>query len=154
MKKLQNRWRKACNRVLGSLLLLLGFTGCTDYQDDDDGGGYELMYGVMPAQYEIKGKVVNADTRQAVPGIRVLSGTLYSYDDKEPFTYHLDTLYTDAKGEFKTYYRKTSTNKHRLIWEDVDGEANGSYQKDSVDVNVKSKEAFDVTLKIKKKTSK
>ncbi len=153
MKKLQKQWLKACNWVLGGLLILLGFSGCSDPLEEEDTGDIRLMYGVMPVMYGVKGKVIDANTQRGVPGIRVLSGTLYENEDKELFTYYLDTIYTNAKGEFETRYYHSYVDKQRFIWEDVDGEANGSYRKDSIDVSVKGKKNVEVTLKIKKKTS-
>ncbi len=167
MKTLQKQWRKACNRVLGTVLVLLGFSACTNYLDDDDDPGKMIcMYGVPSAQYNVKGKVIDADTKQAIPGIRVISGRIGISDGKEWLTYYPDTVYTDTKGKFETVRRDHPAEKYRFIWEDVDGESNGSYKKDSIDVDIKGKyingegywyqgeKDINVTLKIKKNTSK
>ncbi len=132
MEKHRQQWRRFCNRLMAGLLALLGFAGCTDPMDDDN-GPIICEYGTPSAKYNVKGKVLDADTQKPVAGIRVVSGVLYPSEGKYRLSYYPDTLYTDAQGEFETVRGDFPTDKYRFIWEEVDGD---TYKKDSIDVGV------------------
>ena len=109
---MKNAWKY----LMGSLLGLLGFGGC------DIGSGLE-MYGTPTAEFKLIGDVKDSENHP-VQGIRVVM-------TPHPFDGRNDTLYTDAKGHFEgDYLRYIDMGELRdgtLYFDDVDGEANGSF---------------------------
>lgn len=109
----------------GSLFTLLGFAGCQKVLD----GGNEILclYGQPSAHYKLMGNVKGADGKP-VEGIRAV---FVPVQDEE-FAYFNDTLYTDAKGHFEKdvlrYSWPDELKEAKLILEDVDGTANGSFK--------------------------
>lgn len=118
----------------------------------------------MPsAKYRVKGKVIDADTQEPVPGIEVVTGAVHTGDGKEWLSYP-DTLITDKDGAFATERTEFPSKKYRFIVRDVDGDANGTYSKDSVEVEAggftggsywyRGETSIDKTIEIKKETAK
>ncbi|MCC8035131.1 MAG: radical SAM-associated putative lipoprotein [Rikenellaceae bacterium] len=102
--------------TLGSILAILGFTGC------DKSGLTE--YGTPSVRYKIRGTVVDETTGKPVEGLRTV---LYNADQDK--IYQTDTLYTDRNGEFdfnKLFYT-FALDELSLKIEDVDGAENGLY---------------------------
>ena len=104
--------------LLGFLLALLGFEGCSLIG--------RAEYGCPHADYKLQGTVTDAKTKQPVKNIRVVfcSGGLdaeYSYKD---------TLYTDESGKIDRDYPSMTIDHTRLqvLLEDIDGDENGSYE--------------------------
>lgn len=108
--------------TLGSLLALLGFGSCE--QITDIGGGL-CEYGQPTAHFKFLGDVKDADGK-AIPGIRVVVAP-YEEDPWEN-----DTLYTDQAGHVEKETLKhdwpDEMKNAKVIFEDVDGEANGSFK--------------------------
>lgn len=158
MKKKNEQWLRYSNRALSGLLVLLGFMSC-----DNGGGDTPLEYGMPSAKYRVKGKVIDADTQEPVPGIEVVSGAVHEGDGREWLSYP-DTLITDKDGAFATERVEFPSKKYRFIVRDVDGDSNGSYSKDSVDVDAggftggshwyRGETAIEKTIQIKKETAK
>lgn len=96
MKKKNEQWLRYSNRALSGLLVLLGFMSC-----DNGGGDTPLEYGMPSAKYRVKGKVIDADTQEPVPGIEVVSGAIHEGDGRAWLSYP-DTLITDKDGAFAT----------------------------------------------------
>ena len=65
MKKKNEQWLRYSNRALSGLLMLFGFVSC-----DNGGGDIPVEYGMPSAKYRVKGKVIDADTQEPVPGYR------------------------------------------------------------------------------------
>lgn len=65
MKKKNEQWLRYSNRALSGLLMLFGFVSC-----DNGGGDIPVEYGMPSAKYRVKGKVIDADTQEPVPGIK------------------------------------------------------------------------------------
>lgn len=74
--------------------MLFGFVSC-----DNGGGDIPVEYGMPSAKYRVKGKVIDADTQEPVPGIEVVTGAVHTGDGKEWLSYP-DTLITDKDGAF------------------------------------------------------
>ena len=57
--------------------MLFGFVSC-----DNGGGDIPVEYGMPSAKYRVKGKVIDADTQEPVPGIEVVTGAVHTGDLK------------------------------------------------------------------------
>ena len=113
-----NALNKGWRWLFGSLVTLLGFSGCSRFLKE--------MYGCPYADYKLVGDVKDAKGKP-VQGIRVV----YSpYPDIPAWEDANDTLYTDANGHFASdqlpiqQWPETSAVK----FEDVDGSVNGTYK--------------------------
>lgn len=122
MKVRFNRWY---NAVLTALMSLIGY-GCSS--SDDPWGGGLCMYGTPYAHYVLKGSVTD-EAGNPIQGINV----------KAPYGSDLDSQFgqiveTDAAGKF-ALKEFSSLRGHEIIFEDVDGEANGGlFQSDTIRV--------------------
>jgi putative lipoprotein (rSAM/lipoprotein system) len=130
MKVRFNRWY---NTILTALLSLLGY-GCSSENSMEMYGSPILMYGVPSAEYKISGTVTD-EGGKAVEGIKTSVKQVTNYEGK-PITFAIDSVLTDANG----HYDMTSTHfpqspEIKLIVEDVDGDTNGAYQNDTIDIN-------------------
>lgn len=125
MKVRFNRWY---NTVLTALLTMLGY-GCSSSSTDEDVVEYGVvMYGTPYAHYVLKGSVTD-EAGNPIQGINV----------KAPYGSDLDSQFgqiveTDAAGKF-ALKEFSSLRGHEIIFEDVDGEANGGlFQSDTIRV--------------------
>ena len=127
---MKKKWNHLVNSLLTGVLVLLGFSSCTNDDDEDNGGNIILEYGSPTARHEIKGKVVNTE-EQSIQNIQVIVTPA-----KGSYAWKTDTLTTDAKGEFTFEGGGGSpVTKYKVIWNDLDGEANGGlFKSDSIDV--------------------
>ena len=119
MKQKMHHWWKA---LLGGLLTLLGFGFSTACRNE---------YGCPNASFKVLGDVKNTRDK-AVQGIRVVFVPEGNPD--EP-SWENDTLYTDSRGHFEvqhTRYSWPDSNRMIMVVEDVDGAANGSYERQVV----------------------
>lgn len=111
--------------MLGSVLALLGFGGCSEDGGLLDIGGGLAMYGQPFAHFKMLGTVKNR-SGQPVRGIRVVIAPRPENDLEN------DTLYTDVSGHFQKdmlkYDWPDDLKYVTLKFEDVDGAENGSYQ--------------------------
>jgi putative lipoprotein (rSAM/lipoprotein system) len=116
---------KGTNWALAGLLSLLGFS-CTDNVAPE--------YGTPHARYSVKGSVTDT-AGTLVPGIEILIKT----ENGGPV--RNEPAYTSGQGKFDVAYDAFPNEKFILTATDVDGEANGSFKTDSVEV-VFNKEDF------------
>ena len=86
MKKKNEQWLRYSNRALSGLLMLFGFVSC-----DNGGGDIPVEYGMPSAKYRVKGKVIDADTQEPVPGIEVVTGAVHTGDGKGR-SFHLKNI--------------------------------------------------------------
>lgn len=129
----RKQWLRLSNRLMSGALAILGLASC-------DGGEAPCMYGTPSATYHVKGKVVDAETGVPISGIQIVTGAVHRGDGNEWMSRNPDMLRTDASGAFSTVRKgEFPSDKYRFVWEDTDGEANGVYKKDSVDVKVTGK---------------
>jgi putative lipoprotein (rSAM/lipoprotein system) len=109
--------------TVGSLLALLGFGSCD--RISDIGGGL-CMYGQPTAHFRFVGDVKDSDGK-AIPGIRVV------VSPRSEDSWLNDTLYTDPAGHVEKdrlkYNWPDEMVRAKIKFEDVDGEANGSFKK-------------------------
>lgn len=101
-------------RVLSGLLALLGFSACSE-----EGGDNILPeYGTPTVDFQIKGQVTDVEGNP-IEGIQVITKPAYG-------------VYTDAEGNFESSLLQNVAMEGKLLFEDVDGEANGgTFQTDS-----------------------
>ncbi len=118
MKKatLNIRWLKACNGLLSGALALLGYTSC-----DSDPGEMPVEYGSPYAKYEIKGKVVDKETKAAVEGMRVIVKPMQWKSDETYPSQLFDTLQTDKDGNYLYQEGERVIDRFRVVCEDPSG---------------------------------
>lgn len=114
--------RKLVSRILAGTLSVLGFVGC------DGSGGNEDMYGCPTVDFQVKGTVVS-ENAGPLEGIRVVVRTAWDNAD-----YNADTVYTNAKGEFKSHeLSSVAIDQQKVYFDDVDEENNGgTFKSDSI----------------------
>lgn len=142
----KSKWNRMFNRVLSGLLVLLGFSACSDYEDNNN----LCMYGTPTARHEIKGKVVTADKdKVSIPNIQVVVVSKFLLDQAREYgvdiSHGTDTLYTDTQGEFKYEGGGISPQEeYRIFYNDIDGKENkGLFVSDSTDVKTEPTEPGD-----------
>ncbi len=103
-----------------ALLTMLGFSGCKDVFE-----GY-CEYGTPNCDFKVDLTVVD-EAGKGIKGIRVVPS--------EQLTYRKDTLYTDENGKAVGNYAQVwPYDEVKFYFDDVDGEANGSFKRDSLTV--------------------
>jgi len=116
-------YKKFLQFITSCILGLLGFTSCGDSYGPDE-------YGTPHINYNVIGNVTD-ESGNPIVGIRVIKND----NEDRP-----DTIYTDAKGQFKTHSGmmigsslkdSQDTISVKLKYNDVDGTANGSFKEDS-----------------------
>ena len=127
MKKLNRSILRKINYCIGFMLSLLGvsFTGCASKYGCPP---IQCEYGVPQAEYQISGRVENAQ-KQGIQGIKV-SLKEPNYDLFESNPHATDTTTTD--GAFEINCREFPEREIWLVAEDIDSTENGSYRRDSV----------------------
>ena len=98
------------------------------------GMSFGLAMAISASAFTITGKVSD-EGGKAVEGIKTSVKQVTNYEGK-PITFAIDSVLTDANG----HYDMTSTHfpqspEIKLIVEDVDGDTNGAYQNDTIDIN-------------------
>lgn len=104
---------KSANALLAAILALFGISSCED--------GVEALYGVETSEFEIVGTITNEESAP-IKDIQVV---------RHP---GLDTAFTDANGNFRIVNEGFQGGYVLLHIDDVDGDANGSYQSDTAQV--------------------
>lgn len=138
MKVRINRWY---NSILTALLSLLGYS-CSSENSLEMYGTPILMYGVPSAEYKISGTVTN-DNNEAVKGIKTSLKNIVNFNGNTT-VFGIDSVMTDDNGHYDVSLKGFPQNDEiKLIVEDVDGETNGTYQNDTIDIK------YDDALKIK-----
>jgi putative lipoprotein (rSAM/lipoprotein system) len=117
MKKIYRPFIKGTNWALAGLLSLLGFACDPEIAPE---------YGTPHADYSVKGTVTDA-AGAAIPGIEIGIKSHGGYVTNEP-------AYTNEEGKFDMSFGAFPKEKFILTATDVDGEANGSFKTDSVEV--------------------
>lgn len=165
-------------KLIRWLLGILGFstvaTSC-EVIDNIGGGGMVCMYGTPSADYVFNVDIVDSENDTPIEGIRVsaLEKIERQYWDSETgmATYETitDTLAvgtTDASGKVILNVNSFPSDKHTIVADDVDGEANGKFDSASVVLTTDRDDykepgnsgwysgtaTHDVTLKLNKKT--
>jgi len=111
MKKIQIKWLKAYNVIIGVILGALGFTvsSCgTDY------GTPLAEYGTPSADFIVQGKVTDNQTNQPIKDIQVKMGW--------------NKVFTNANGKYEISIGDFPKNQiFPISFQDIDGDLNGSY---------------------------
>ena len=128
MKVRFNRWY---NAVLTALLSMLGFS-CSS--DEPEEYGPVLEYGVPHADYIVKGTVTD-ETGTPIQGIKTSIKGFYP-GVVGVFVEGIDSIQTDASGQYQLKYMGMPHKYFKLIVEDIDGEANGGeFLSDTLDID-------------------
>lgn len=122
MKKIYRPFIKGTNWALAGILSLLGFASCSN-----DGGETPAEYGTPHAKYTIKGAVTDKEGNP-IEGINVHVKMPFEWNGGE------GVADTNKEGKFDITYTTFPDDKFTLIAKDIDGEENGSFQTDSVEV--------------------
>ena len=103
-----------------ALLTMLGFSGCEDITSE------RCEYGTPSCDFKVDLTVLD-ENGKGIKGIRVVPS--------ERLTYDKDTLYTDENGKAVGNYDQAWPNEEvKFYFDDVDGESNGSFKRDSLTV--------------------
>lgn len=119
---MKKRFYKVANLLLGSVVTMLGFDSCDNY--NPFGGDSPVEYGTPHATYRVVGNVTD-ENGKPIEDIKVKIIEDYSnWGDKE---YERADGYTDGKGRFKTNEATFSflDENHKVVFVDEDGDANG-----------------------------
>ena len=113
--------KKGWKWLLGSILTLLGFSGCDRF------GIFRCEYGQPMAHFKLIGDV--KDTKgHPIKGIRVV----HAPNPNDALGWENDTIYSDARGHFEIELLKhdwpDDLQNSTVTFEDVDGSENGSYK--------------------------
>lgn len=103
-----------------ALLTMLGFSGCEDVNG-------RCEYGTPNCDFKVDLTVVD-ENGKGIKGIRVAPS-------EQRLTYGKDALYTDETGKaVGNYDQAWPYDEVKFYFDDVDGEANGSFKRDSLTV--------------------
>lgn len=150
------RFLKVKNWLLMSVMGLFGLTACHSSKDVAQSGKagddavaqpsprneVALMYGVPTMDYVVKGRVLD-NNGKPVQGAQVvlLNSSIditpdnMMEDNKNVRSYLNDVAdTTNANGEFRTKVSDVPFDTQRLIVRDIDGEKNGSFVSQMIDV--------------------
>lgn len=117
MKKIYRPLIKGTNWALKGLLFLLGFSGIVTSCE------VKTEYGSPHAKYTVKGKVTDEDGKPIRNiGISILGG------------YQAQNILTGESGEFDITTETFSSDQLFVVAEDIDGEENGLFKSDTVEV--------------------
>ncbi len=129
MKVRFNRWY---NAILTALLSMLGY-GCS-LDEPEEYGPIVMEYGVPHADYMVKGTVTD-EAGTPIRGIKTALKGFYP-GVEEVYVDGIDSIQTDASGQYQLKYEGAPHNYLKLIVEDIDGEANGGeFLGDTLDIS-------------------
>ncbi|MDR3194018.1 MAG: radical SAM-associated putative lipoprotein [Tannerella sp.] len=111
---------RGTNWALAGILSALGFPSC-----DRE---YRVEYGTPYATYHFRGKIVN-EAGEPVPDIKIEAGASNHEPKGNPGL-------SRATGEYAVSLQSFPADNIRLYVSDIDGDANGSFQNDTVGVNI------------------
>jgi len=128
---------KGTNWALAGILSLLGFTTNSCEKEG------VVEYGAPHANYILKGKVTN-EAGQPIPDIQIDIREEYSYNYYESEYEEVATIQSDREGKFEHKVHSGFTQgQYQLILTDIDGEKNGLYQKDSLQVKFEKEDQIE-----------
>ena len=108
-----------------ALLSMLGFSGC-----EDNIWNNRCEYGTPSCDFKVDLTVVD-ESGKGIKGIRVVPSKQLTYDK--------DTLFTDKNGKAVGAYDGVwPMNEVKFYFDDVDGDANGSFKRDSLTVKAET----------------
>jgi putative lipoprotein (rSAM/lipoprotein system) len=129
IKRIHRTITKGANWILAGILSILGFSGC------EINNGVE-EYGTPYATFSFHGKVAN-NAKKPVKGIKV---EVCEGQGGYPVT---DSVLTNETGQYSIQFQTFPNENFRVIVSDIDGEANGSYQNDTIRVKISDKDYYE-----------
>ncbi len=130
MKATFNNWYRALTAML---LTMLGFSSCGG-NGQNGADDIECLYGTPTSTFQVKGNVTDEEGNP-IQGIKTKVEVKYGASKN-------DSVYTDSKGNYllekcaMTGIPTTEKDIVKVIFEDVDGEANGgTFANDTVQGN-------------------
>ena len=106
-------------------LLGISMTGCSINSCET----IKCEYGVPHAEFEVKGKVIDADTRNAVTGVSVtLHEVRYNNGKNTPEKYPMDSTVVNTNGEFTLYGNGFPNDVMFVKVRDLDTQSDGNYR--------------------------
>ncbi|WP_293734660.1 radical SAM-associated putative lipoprotein [uncultured Parabacteroides sp.] len=127
MKNPNHKLLKAVNWLLAGILAVLGFPGC----NNDDGNEEADMYGSPHASYHLMGRVQNA-AQEGIPDIKLETQISFGTE----FMPLQDPIITNKDGYFQSSSDGPTAQTLRIIATDIDGDINGSYANDTIDISL------------------
>ncbi|MFV0538440.1 MAG: radical SAM-associated putative lipoprotein [Dysgonomonas sp.] len=109
------------SRLLSFLLVLLGFSSCSEIDPKDE-------YGVPSAKFKVKGALVDkTDNSTSITGIKVAIGQL-DRNETGLKTYYVDSVVTNNTGEFNLSVTDFPVSQKFVIkYEDTNAVQSGNY---------------------------
>lgn len=120
-------------------LLGISMTGCSVNSCET----IKCEYGVPHAEFEVKGKVIDADSKQAVKGVCVtLHESVYNPDTEEitPHKWPIDSTVVNTNGEFELRSDGFPQDIMFVRVKDLDPQNDGKYIEKNVQVALKQTE--------------
>ncbi|MCC8094470.1 MAG: radical SAM-associated putative lipoprotein [Tannerellaceae bacterium] len=137
MRKLYRPVIRGTNWVLAGILSLLGFSTSSCEKE------IVIEYGAPHANYILKGKVTN-EAGHAIPDIRIDIQEEHYYNYYESSYQDRATIQSNAEGKFEHKVHSSFVQgRYKLILTDTDGEKNGLYQKDSLQVRFEKEDRIE-----------
>ena len=123
MKVRFNRWY---NAVLTALLSMLGYTSCSNDEDNGRDAQIALMYGVVVPYIEWRGTVTD-EAEVPIQGITAqVKYAVKDYNNPPIVNYYtVDSVSSNADGRFAIHSHGSKDPDFKLILQDSDGDANG-----------------------------
>jgi putative lipoprotein (rSAM/lipoprotein system) len=129
-KKIYRPLTKSINWILAGILTVLGFSGCENNLDE---------YGSPYATYRFRGLVTNK-AGNPVKNIKIEVMELHSHSEHDAIP---NPILSNDDGSYYVSVGTTPTDEFRIIFSDIDGETNGSYQNDTIPVKITEKDYYD-----------
>ncbi len=120
---------KTYGKILAIILSFFGLSSCEIIEP-------RVEYGTPSADYIVNGKVSDKITNQPIKGIGVIV-------PNRVYPKHGDTVYTNELGEYTLDLKNAfpySNEQMKVIAKDLDGNKNGIYEKDSIELSFTQKD--------------
>lgn len=118
-------------------LLGISMTGCSVNSCET----IKCEYGVPHAEFEVKGKVIDADTRNAVTGVSVtLHEARYNNGKNTPEKYPMDSTVVNTNGEFTLNGNGFPNDVMFVKVKDLDTQSDGNYPEKVVEISLQNTE--------------
>ena len=124
MKKLNRSILRRINYLIGIILSAIGISSCE----------FRCEYGSPSAEFQVSGRVINAQSGMAIKNIKVTlkSTNNYNYDYPENHLFPSDTTSTNGAFFIGDGGPGFGKKEYCLIAEDIDSTENGVYKTDSI----------------------
>jgi putative lipoprotein (rSAM/lipoprotein system) len=124
-KRIYRPLTKGVNWVLAGILSVLGFSGCNKEEFGPD------EYGTPYASYTFRGQVTN-EAGNTVKNIKIeiMEGQSGYYNAIQ------NPILSNDDGSYYVSIETFPTDEFRIVFSDIDGTTNGSYQNDTIPVKI------------------